>query len=122
MDFIYLIVGSAIILTCFYFVVSPFFSRNEGRSSETDSWESTLTLDSVYSAVNELEMDYLMKKIKEKDFLQLKEQYQMIATELVKQEGKPKRETNNNVSQAEEAELELLRELQKLRKKKGRSS
>lgn len=119
MEIVYLLAGSAIILTCFYFIVSPFFSTNRETAPGFEQWDGTLTLDSVYGAVNELEMDYLMKKIKEKDFLQLKEQYQLLAAELMKHESKPKSK-ENAASHSKEAELELLRELQKLRKQKGR--
>jgi hypothetical protein len=119
MEIVYLLVGSAIILTCFYFIVSPFFSATGGDATGVENWEGTVTLDSVYGAVNELEMDYLMKKIQEKDFLQLKEQYQLLAAELVKQESKPKANRKQD-RKLEEAELELLRDLQKLRKRKGK--
>ncbi|MBM4762630.1 hypothetical protein [Bacillus sp. B15-48] len=117
MDIVYLLAGSAIILTCFYFIVSPFFTTNESGMSIEEEAEENLTLESVYGAVNELEMDYLMKKMNEQDFLQLKQQYQLLATELLSQENNLKKDRLN--TDAEEAELELLRELQKLRKQKG---
>jgi len=118
MEIVYLLIGCAIILTCFYFIVFPFFSASRGEDTGGENWEGTVTLDSVYGAVNELEMDFFMKKIKEKDFLQLKEQYQLLAAELLKQESKPKEKTKQDRN-LEEAELELLRDLQKLRKRKS---
>lgn len=118
MEIVYLLIGCAIILTCFYFIMTPFFSANRGEDAESEKWEGTVTLDSVYGAVNELEMDFLMKKIQEKDFLQLKEQYQLLAAELLKQESKPKVKAKQD-RKLEEAELELLRDLQKLRKRRS---
>ncbi len=117
MEFVYLLIGCAIILTCFYFIVTPFFSANQAEDTRGENKEGTVTIDSVYGAVNELEMDYLMKKIQEKDFIQLKEQYQLLAAELLKQESKPKVKAKQD-RKLEEAELDLLRDLQKLRKRK----
>jgi hypothetical protein len=118
MEIVFMMTGSAIILTCFYFIVSPFFSPQASLADGADEGEGRLTLDQVYGAVNELEMDYLMKKIKERDFQQLKEQYQLLAVELMKQESHPQKQ--GVAPKSEEAELEILRELQKLRKRKGR--
>ncbi|KKK38426.1 hypothetical protein WQ57_09585 [Mesobacillus campisalis] len=118
MEIVFMMTGSAIILTCFYFIVTPFFSAQAKLAEGVVEGDGRLTLDQVYDAVNELEMDYLMKKIKEKDFLQLKEQYQLLAAELMKQESIPRKQMA--ASKSEEAELEILRELQKLRKRKGR--
>ncbi|PLR98213.1 hypothetical protein [Bacillus sp. T33-2] len=119
MDFILLIAGAAVIITCFYFIVSPFFAGNRGEAAAKETGEERLTLDMVYGAVNELEMDYLMKKVNEKDFVQMKEQYQLLASEIMKQESKPKSAAASK-NRSDQAELEILRELQKLRKQEGR--
>jgi hypothetical protein len=117
MDYVFLIAGSLVILTCFYFIVSPFFSNTAEKTTGADKDEEKLTLDQVYGAVNELEMDYLMKKITAEDFEKLKNEYQLLAAELLKAESKPQK-TNRNKSQADKAEEEILRELRKLRKQK----
>ena len=62
-----------------------------------------------------------MKKVNERDFLLLKDQYQLVAAELGKKDGNKPHHLSVS-RQAEEAELELLRELQSLRKQKGKSS
>ncbi|WP_210364843.1 hypothetical protein [Bacillus sp. REN3] len=118
MDYVFLIAGAIVILTCFYFIVSPFFTTAEKHSERAVVEEETLTLDQIYSAVNELEMDYLMKKITAEDFGRLKEQYQLLAAELMKtgMDGKKPAGSREN---GDEAEAEILRELRKLRKQKG---
>ena len=115
MDYVFLIASSAIFLTCFYFIASPFFSKGKNIKEEMKVVEEMTTLEDVYRATNELEMDYLMKKIKETDFLYLKEQYQLLAVDLMK------RKNRINTSQADKksielAELEILGELKKIRK------
>lgn len=118
MDSVFLFVTSIVILTCVYFIVAPLY-RTKGDLARFGINEEGPTLEAVYSAVNELEMDLLMKKISEEDFQQLKEQYQHLAVEIMDEER------NTNIRQQKtmenkEIELELLQELQKLRTEKGR--
>lgn len=121
MDYLFLIVSSVLILACLYFVISPFYLMKQ-EVALGNEYDQGLNIESVYEAVNELEMDYLMKKIKKEDFLQLKEQYQVLAQELMAEErqligkkGKEKKHSSNE----KKIELEILHELQKMRKLKG---
>lgn len=123
MDYLFLIIGSLVIITCFYFIISPFFSSGEMPAGEMDTEGEKLTLEQVYSAVNELEMDFLMKKITREDFEKLKEDYQLLAAEMLKKErqghmAKHLPESKKKIKDAE-AEAEILRELKKLRQQKG---
>lgn len=120
MDYVYLILSSIIILACFYFIVSPFFSTKTKGALMVENEEETLTLEEVYRAVNELEMDYLMKKIKDTDYKSLKEQYQLLAASMMKQGEKQKNKVSKTNSEADKVELEILAELQNLRKQRGR--
>ncbi|RSD27828.1 hypothetical protein [Mesobacillus subterraneus] len=125
MDYVFLIAGSLMIITCFYFIISPFFSASEEQPAGKAETDERLTLEQVYSAVNELEMDFLMKKITHEDFEKLKEQYQLLAAELLKEETKHKKLKHPHAAvgktkkAADEAEAEILRELKKLRNQKG---
>lgn len=123
MDYLFLIIGSLVIITCFYFIISPFFSAGEVPAGEMETEGEKLTLEQVYSAVNELEMDFLMKKITREDFEKLKEDYQLLAAEMLKQEAQGRKakklpESKKKIKDAE-AEAEILRELKKLRQQKG---
>lgn len=119
MEYIYLFASSVIILTCLYFILSPFFLVKAENAGVHNPHEKSVILEDIYEAVNELEMDYLMKKITEKDFNQLKEQYQLLAANLMKQEIGIK--TKKTIKKDDKAvELEILHELQQLRKQKGR--
>lgn len=117
MDYVFLIAGSIVILTCFYFIVSPFFTSGGELAAGTETGEGKLTLEQVYGAVNELEMDFLMKKITNEDFEKLKEQYQLLATALMKKEAASI--TSRKSIKTDDAEDEILRELKKLRSTKG---
>ncbi|MCM3575791.1 MULTISPECIES: hypothetical protein [Mesobacillus] len=126
MDYVFLIIGALVIITCFYFIISPFFSAGEVPAEGVEAESEKLTLEQVYSAVNELEMDFLMKKITREDFEKLKENYQLLGAEMLKEEtevlkqGKAKHlsESKKRLKDAE-AEAEILRELKKLRQQKG---
>lgn len=124
MDYVFLIIGSLVIITCFYFIISPFFSAGEVPAAGVETESEKLTLEQVYSAVNELEMDFLMKKITREDFEKLKESYQLLGAEMLKEEtdglkqGKAKHLPKKKIRDAE-AEAEILRELKKLRQQKG---
>lgn len=120
MDYIFLIASSVIILACLYFIVSPFFTEKGESQVLLANGEEGLSLEAVYGAVNELEMDYLMKKVKEQDYIKLKEQYQILAAGLMQQDEIPKKKQNSAQKKANQVELELLDELQKLRKQRGR--
>ncbi|MGA8942803.1 MAG: hypothetical protein WB502_08840 [Thermoactinomyces sp.] len=123
MDFVWLIVSAMMVLICFYLIVSPFFKAEgtmaHGGERKAEA-EEALTLDTIYKAANELEMDFLMKKMAEPDYLQLKEQYQLLANDLIRQERKVTGKTGKTDMQNQEIELEILAELQKMRKQKGR--
>lgn len=117
MDYIFLFLCSIIILTCFYLVAAPFFSKEEVSSD--NSIREEVSLESVYRAVNELEMDFLMKKMEEKDYLQLKEQYQLLTANLMKK-GHQHTKKKSGLDDSDQAELEIMKELQILRKFGGR--
>lgn len=119
MNVIFLIASSIMILTCLYFMASPFFTTKEEKRQK-HSEEEALTLEAIYRAVNELEMDYLMKKINENDYTSLKEQYQLLAAGMMKQKDTRKKNQATVKGDSDKVELEILAELQKLRKQKGR--
>ncbi|WP_079510141.1 hypothetical protein [Mesobacillus jeotgali] len=125
MEYVFLIIGSLVIITCFYFIISPFFSSAEVRNEGLEADGERLTLEQVYSAVNELEMDFLMKKITREDFEKMKEDYHLLAAEMLKEEtklltsGKKTLPKGKAKLKADEAEEEIFRELKKLRQQKG---
>lgn len=120
MDYVFLMAGIAVIITCFYFISSPFFTVKEemGLQKEQTAEEGS-TLEAVYSAVNELEMDFLMKKIPENDYKEMKEQYQLLAAKLMKIEPREDEEKHVVESSKQEVDQEILEELRKIREKKG---
>lgn len=118
MDYAFLIVSSGLVLICFYFIISPFFVSKGERDGIKKEREKPLTLDDIYTVVNELEMEYLMKKMTEEDFYRQKEQYQLLAKEIFDKE-KITEEKNPDGFIDKEVEQEILNQLQKIRAEKG---
>lgn len=119
MDFMFIIASSVMILICFYFIISPFFVKKGAWAGVKKEGGEQVSLDHLYKTVNELEMDYLMKKISEKDFYHLKEQYQALAAKIMKQEKSQKKSVLNR-KEDKEVELEILEELKRIKAEKGR--
>jgi hypothetical protein len=117
-DYVFLIFGSLVTIICFYFIVAPFFKRDEYHENKIKH-EQDMSIESIYAAVNELEMDYLMKKITETDFQIMKNRCQMMAAEFLKVEEQHIRHETTGTAKVDQ---DIFMELQKIRKKKGRQA
>ncbi|RHW40812.1 hypothetical protein D1B31_11530 [Neobacillus notoginsengisoli] len=81
---LFIIIACALLVAaCLYFVIHPFFAK--GMAAAADVREKGLDMESVYEAVNELEMDALMGKISREDFDSMKETYYRLAAQTVQQ-------------------------------------
>lgn len=118
MDYLFLAISALVIATSLYFVISPFFggTAQEHKSADT---ENQVSLELVYSSINELEMDYLMKKISEDDYLQLKQSYQQLAAEQLKKSSETPVETKKAAKELAKLDQEILNELKALRGETG---
>lgn len=116
MDYIFLLLGSMIIITCFYFIISPFFNRGGEHYNHFRENETEMPLEMIYAAVNELEMDFLMKKLTQDDFERMKKQYHTLAASYLKAETKQNKSKPNGNGDIDIADREILKELNKLRK------
>ncbi|MGJ7920364.1 hypothetical protein [Neobacillus sp. LXY-4] len=116
-DYVFLIVGSMVTIICIYFIAAPFFKTDPHQSQKKVASEEGTSIETIYAAINELEMDYLMKKITEADFQQMKMRYQIMAAEILKIEEE---QVRHEIKDASNIDEDILIELQKIRKQKGR--
>ncbi len=113
-----IVVSLLIVAFCLYLVASPLLRKKDAQlaleiTDDTDEF----SIKNIYATLNELEMDYHMKKLSEEDYLKLKSQYERIAAELLeKQKGE---ETSSDTHLMKEIEAEIEEELAKLRKERG---
>jgi len=119
MDYIFLFLGSIIVITCFYFIISPFFTSDGENYSHSKEIEAEMPLEMIYAAVNELEMDFLMKKLPKDDFERMKSQYHTLAAGYLKSETKQHGSKPKGNRDMNSIDREILNELNEIRKKKG---
>ena len=117
-----------IIALVLYLVINPFFSnRRDWNPDELKDDLDEVTKEQVFITLNELEMEYNMGKLPEKDFKRMKKQYEALAIEKVKEEGELSQSDINHqedmtegVTQLErDIEREIEEELKELRGKRG---
>ncbi len=118
MDYFYLFIGAVMVICCFYFIIAPFFNTR-GEMIANAEGKAAPPLEMIYEAVNELEMDYLMKKISKEDFEAMKKRYQAMAAGYLTQDTTTKTIHSNKETIDENVEREIVQELNKLRKQNG---
>lgn len=117
-----------IIALVLYLVINPFFSnRRDWKPDELKDDLDEVTKEQLFITLNELEMEYNMGKLPEKDFKRMKKQYEALAIEKVKEERKL---NQLNISHQEEMtegmtqidwdiEREIEEEIKQLRQERG---
>ncbi|WP_070120491.1 hypothetical protein [Bacillus marinisedimentorum] len=117
MDAVYMVSGSLVIITCFYFVIAPFFTQ--GKTAAASNEGESVSLELIYESINEAEMDYLMKKISKEDFEEMKQQYYNLASGQLKGNRPANRRQKEAAGGTVPVDEEILKELQKIRGGRG---
>ncbi|WP_280772242.1 hypothetical protein [Salipaludibacillus daqingensis] len=119
------IVSTLIVGLCLYLVIQPFLSgkKQQWRTDELKDDLDDLTLEQAYATINELEMEYNMGKLPEKDYQSLKNQYERIAAKKLKEdayssetESKTDERENDDDRRDSSIEDEIDKELAEMRK------
>ena len=121
-DYLFLLICSVVTIACFYFIIAPFFVRRPEHSSVPERKNESISIESIYRAVNEIEMDYLMKKITKEDFQLMKERYQMLASDHLssrKQQKAEKPSEEIDTAETDGFDQQIFAELKKIREKRG---
>ncbi len=119
-DYLFLIIGSVVTITCFYFMAAPFFAKKPANNPVASDGEPEMSLESIYQAINEIEMDLLMKKITQQDFQQIKEHLSLKAADYL---NKPPEKTEKLQQPTDEDpsdfDKKILSQLAEIRRGKG---
>lgn len=116
-----IITSVLIVAFCLYLVIVPLLKRKEATPAikMKDDTED-ITIQNVYATLNELEMDFHMKKLSEEDYQKSKAQYERLAAELLeKEKKKANKKGTSSDAVAKDIEAEIEEELAKLRKERG---
>ncbi|MCE7792814.1 hypothetical protein K8O68_10345 [Salipaludibacillus sp. CUR1] len=117
-------VSALIVGLCLYLVIQPFFTnKKEWRRDEVKDDLDSMTLEQAYATINELEMEFNMGKLPEKDYQSLKAQYERIAASKLKEEayegGSPDKTADPEAGEADNTiDDEINRELEEMREKR----
>jgi len=113
------IVSALIVGLCLYLVVQPFFSgQKQWRIDEVKDDLDDLTLEQAYATINELEMEYNMGKLQEKDYQSLKGQYERIAAKKLKEDAYASESEKTDDRKDSLIEDEIEKELAGMRQKR----
>ncbi|MCT8136336.1 hypothetical protein H1D32_00165 [Anaerobacillus sp. CMMVII] len=114
-----IVLGILLVAFCLYIVVTPLLRKHNTQLAVkmTDDTDE-ISLKSIYATLNELEMDFHMKKLSDEDYQKLKNQYEGYAAELLEKQKKKTSKTSND-SLVKDIEAEIEEELAKLRKERG---
>lgn len=110
-----IITSISIIIFSLYLVLSPFFqSKTVSYANHMDDRSETIGKKNLYASLNEIEMDYLMKKLSDEDYLKLKKQYESLITKILRDEHNDglKPEEISNLKVNDEIELDILKEIE----------
>jgi hypothetical protein len=117
--YLFLLIGSLVTITCLYLVVEPFFTRKLENISVAEVFEQDMSLESIYQAINEIEMDLLMKKITKPDYQQMKEKYAIMAADYLNSQPIMTEDPKQQLADTTLIEHQILGELAKIRSEKG---
>jgi hypothetical protein len=114
-----MIASAVLVLVCLFLIISPFFKN------ELNLFQPALDLSAhdnkaaLMTTLNEIEFEHKMQKISDEDYLKLKKQYEVLISDLLKQEDQMvKKEIDQNVLKEVEAEIES--ELRRRKVEQGR--
>lgn len=81
---------AAIVLLCMYLIISPYLRRNEhGKINDADNHhnEETVDMKALMATLNEIEFDFISRKISEKDYHRLSRQYESMISRAMHEKG-----------------------------------
>jgi len=114
---------------CGFLVVYPYFSKPENHDPKINSLKEKLLKDkeTVFKTLSEIEFDYHMGKIAQKDYEELKNRYMREASIVIKAYNELLGDKDKKINKKEvlteierDIEKEIEEELKKLRNKKRR--
>lgn len=120
-DYLFLIIGSVVTITCFYFMAAPFFAKRRHENNLVAyGGDPEMSLESIYQAINEIEMDLLMKKITQQDFRQMKDHLSIMAAEYLNNQPEKTEKPQQQIDEPpSDIDKQILSQLAEIRHEKG---
>ncbi|CAM3803308.1 hypothetical protein [Mesobacillus zeae] len=114
-----MILTAALALSCLFLILAPLFKKGVSPEKDTGRSEGSATNKEILlTTLNELEFEYKMDKLSEKDYQIVKKQYEIQVAKIMKEEERPAVK-NIDKDLLEEVEREIEEAAKKYRNKKG---
>lgn len=107
-------------LGCLFLVLAPLFGWNSYFTVKTSTSFSPNEKEVLLTTLNEIEFEYNMDKLSEKDYVELKKQYELQVAAVMKNEAKIK-ETPFDQKLLDDVEKEIQQAMLQYKKNKGES-
>lgn len=107
-------------LGCLFLVLAPLFGWNSYFTVKTSTSFSPNEKEVLLTTLNEIEFEYNMDKLSEKDYIELKKQYELQVAAVMKNEVKIE-ETPFDQKLLDDVEKEIQQAMLQYKKNKGES-
>ncbi|WP_231688131.1 hypothetical protein [Bacillus sp. FJAT-18017] len=104
MDLVFMFLTAVFLLGCLYLVLAPLFKEDTFLDHTRKSQTNAATKEALLTTLNEIEFEYKMDKLSESDYRQLKKQYEIQVTKIMKDE---------EASSDKQVDLDLLAEVER---------
>jgi hypothetical protein len=113
-----MIASAVLVLVCLFLIISPFFKNEMNLFHPVADLSAYENKTALMTTLNEIEFEHKMHKISDEDYKKLKKQYEILLSDILKEEEQlVQKEVNHDVLKEVEAEIEL--ELRKRKEEQG---
>lgn len=113
-----IIASAVLVLVCIFLIISPFFKNEMNLFSPVIDLSAHDHKTALMTTLNEIEFEHKMNKISDEDYKKLKKQYEIMISDLLKNEEEQVQKIDHVLLKEVEAEIEI--ELRKRQEEKGR--
>ncbi|MHC0035960.1 hypothetical protein [Pseudoneobacillus sp. C159] len=107
-----MITSAVLVLVCMFLVISPFFRNEMNLFHTAPDLKAHENKAALMTTLNEIEFEHKMQKISDEDYKKLKRQYEILISDLMKQDEQLDK-NNINHSALKEVEAEIEEELKR---------
>jgi hypothetical protein len=114
-----MIASAVIVLVCMYLIISPFFKNELNLFQPVVDLSAHDQKAALMTTLNEIEFEHKMHKVSDEDYKKLKKQYEVLLSDLLK-ENQELEQKEVNPDLLKEVEMEIENELRKRQEEQGR--
>jgi hypothetical protein len=114
-----MIASAVLVLVCMYLIISPFFKNELNLFQPVIDLRAHDHKAALMTTLNEIEFEHKMHKISDEDYKKLKKQYEVLLSDLIKDNQQlDQKEVDHDLLKEVEEEIEI--ELRRRKEEQGR--